>query len=202
MILNDVVEICKLRLKNIAKSRDDDYIIRIIHMGIVDLYNRFNLKVASEVIETSAGLPMYEVRDPSCEMVISLYNTNGDELRQSDVLGSREWQWKQINFRSFLLSKPKDGQIICAYKASPRIVRDMDAHLELPEVFIEALVMYVIYMTSATVQSQASTVGHRQGSEAQTYRQMYEEECNRLIMMGYKINLNTERLPIQVKGFI
>ena len=202
MILNDVIEICKLRLKNIAKSRDDEWVSRIIHLGVVDLYNRFNLRVSSEVIETSAGLPMYEVRDPSCEMIISLYDTNGNELMQSDVLGSILWQWKQINFRSFLLNKPKDGQIICAFKASPRIVRDVEAHLDLPEVFIEALIMYVIYMTSSTVQSQASTTGHRQGNEAQTYRQMYEDECNRLIMMGYKINLNTERLPIQVKGFV
>lgn len=202
MILSDVTEICKMRTRNVAKSNDDKYINRIVHLGVSDLYNRFNLSVKSEIVSTNAGLPLYEVRSPDCQMIISIYDMHGNELEQSDVLDSKKWQWKQVNYRSFLLANPDGSDYVVAYKASPKFADEPDAHIELPDVFIEALVMYVIYMVSATVQSVSSQTGHRGGNESQEYRELYENECNRLIMMGYKINLQTERMPIQMKGFV
>lgn len=202
MTLSDITDMCKMRLRNVAKTLNDKYIYRAIHMGISDLYNRFNLSIKTEVVSTSVGLPMYEVRSTDCQMIVSIYDLHGNELRQSDVLDSKKWQWKQVNYRSFLMSKPDGSDYVVAYKASPVYTDNPDAVIELPEAFIEALFMYVVYMVSATVQSPASATGHRAGNESKEYRDMYEEECSRLIMMGYKININTERPAIQMMGFV
>lgn len=202
MILSDIIDISKNRLRNIAKSFDVDYMIKIINIGISDLYNRFNLSIKSEVIATMKDMPMYEVRSPDCQMLVNIYKPDGTELQQSDVLGSKIWQWKQINFRSFLLSNPQNDHVIAIYKAAPIPITKQDSQIELPPSFIEALLLYITYMIAASLQSTSTSTGHRGSNESQTYRQMYEEECSRLIMMGYKINIQTERPPIQLKGFV
>lgn len=202
MIASDILNMCKMRLRNISKSLNSDYMLMSMNFGISDLSNRFNLLTKSEVVGISLGMPMYSIRDPRCLMLISLYDSNGMELVRTDVLNSREWQWKQINYRSFLLNKPTDCSIIAVYKASPVPLQSENDITDIPEAFSEALILYITYMVSASVQSQASSIGHRGSNESNTYRELYENECNRLIMMGYKINLETERPPVQERGFV
>lgn len=203
MIVQDVLELVKLKLGNVALSKNNKAIINLIYLGVSDLYNRFNLSIKSETVITNSNLSLYELRNEDVSLLLSVYNRNGRELKQTDITNSLEWEYKIINYRSFAVNKPKDGEeLYVVYKASPnKLLNDTDT-IDLPSIMVETLLLYVEYMAYSTVSSITSTQGRGGMSQADICYQKYIASCNQLEMQGYKIPLNSETLAIQVKGFV
>lgn len=195
MKVEQVLKLAAFKLQNITLSKDEEGMISLINMGISDLYRKFNLSIRSETIHTNPMLALYELRNDDVEMLLRVFSREGYELKQSDVIDSHMWDYKMVNFRSFLLNKPKEGYLYAVYKASPIEVADKDDKIDLPEAMMDALLTYVTYQAYDTI--------NRDNKNATAYWfKQYENKCVDLQNMGYKMPLNAESMNIVIKGYV
>lgn len=201
MIVKDILTMAKTRLSNLAIAKNDEALILFLNLGLGELYRRFNLAIKSEVVLTNPDLALYELRNKDVSLFLTLYDKHGNELHQTDILNSNEWDYKLVNYKSFTLKKPTNNTLYAIYKASPAELKDMEDEIDVPNAMIEALLSYVSYMGHSTVTTQTSVLSRGQ-SEADIHYDRFLAACNELEMQGYKIPLNTETLAINFKGFV
>ena len=196
MFVSDITEIAKVTfLNNLAISRNDTALIKFIYLGVSELYRRFNLSVKSETIITSDNLTVYELKNEDVNMLLGVYDRTGRELQQTDVMNSLMFEYKLLNYKSFLLRHPFDGLLYTVYKASPKSLNTLEDRIELPDAMMDALLTYVAYVGH-------STINKDNINEASAYSQRFDIACRELEMQGYRINLSTESLSLQVKGYV
>ena len=195
MKLSEIVSLAKVRLQNIVVSKDQSVLISFINLGMSELYRRFNLSIKGETLVTTHDLALYELREPDVDMLLAVYDKSGKELRQSDVLDSMDYEYKIINYRSFVLRKPFDGYLYAVYKASPTRLTDLEDEVDLPNGMIPALLTYVAYMAN-------STINRDNQNEATNQYQIFTQQCTELENQGFKIPLNTEKCAVQCRGFV
>lgn len=201
MLVQDILDLAKIRLGNLAISKNNNALIKMIYLGESELFRRFNLSIKSETIRINSNLSLYELRNNDVALLLSVYDREGVELKQSDVIDSRIWDYKIINYKSFILNKPSDGLLYAVYKASPTVLADPNDEIDLPDAMIDALLLYVAYMAHSTITSfDASKRGGM--TESDLLYQKFLSACNELDMQGYKIPLNTETLSIRAKGYV
>ena len=164
-------------------------------MGVSDLYRRFNMAIKIETIRTNPDLTLYELRSPDVNLIFALYDKCKREMKQSDVLGSPDWEYKILNYRSFLLNNPRDSVVFAVYKGSSEKLTSMDQVIDLPDSMFDALLKYVAYMGH-------STINKDNVNEASQYFNRYEAACIQLENQGYKIPLDTERIAVALKGYV
>ena len=196
MNVKDVMDMAKISsLNNLAIAKNDDALIKFIYLGVSELYRRFNLSIKSETVLINENLTLYELRNPDVSLLLNVYDKLGRELKQTDVFNSNDYDYKLLNFRSFLLKKPFNGVLFAVYKASPIVFKDSDDIIDLPDAMIGALLTYVAYVGH-------STVNRDNINEASAYYQRFDLACRELEMQGYKVPLNSETLALQSKGFV
>jgi hypothetical protein len=165
------------------------------YLGMLELYKRFNLLIKTEVIHTCEETSVYDLRNTDVNQVLSIYDESGKELTAQNVIGSDNYDYKQLNYRSFLLTHPKDEYLMFVYKASPAMIYSEDDVLDLPSDMICALIDYVAYRGH-------STINRDNVVEANSYYVRFEKDCIELEAQGYKVNLSPAAMPVQFKGFI
>lgn len=202
MIVQDILDLVKFKFANVALAENNDAIIKIIYLGVSELYRKFNLSIKSETIRITPDLSLYELKNKDVALFLSLYDRTGKELKQSDVVNSVEWDYKIVNYRSFILHKPKEELLYALYKASPIVFRDSRDEIDIPDAMIDALLCYIGYMIHSTITSYTSINGRSGTSESDLYYQKFLTLCNDLEMQGFKIPLNSESLSVIVKGYI
>lgn len=190
-----MLTIAKHRLRDLAVARDDDALMLYINMGITELYRRFDLKIKSETVPINDNLALYELRSPDVLMLVGLYDKKGKELTQTDVIGDNSYDFKLVNYRSFLLRKPFNGYIYALYKASAIPLKDEDDLIDLPDAMLDALLAYITY-------SCHYTINRDNMNQADLFFKRFEMACQALDNQGYRIALSTERLSLAVKGFV
>ena len=196
MFVSDITEIAKVTfLNNLAISRNDTALIKFIYLGVSELYRRFNLSVKSETIITSDNLTVYELKNEDVNMLLGVYDRTGRELQQTDITDSLMFEYKLLNYKSFLLRHPFNGLLYAVYKASPKPLSDLTDRIELPDAMLDALLTYVAYVGH-------STINKDNINEASAYSQRFDIACRELEMQGYRINLSTESLALQAKGYV
>ena len=196
MYVKDVMDMAKISsLNNLAIAKNDDALIKFIYLGVSELYRRFNLSIKSETIPVNENLNLYELRNPDVSLLLGVYDKLGRELKQTDIFNSNDYDYKLLNFRSFLLKKPFNGVLFAIYKASPIVFKDSDDIIDLPDAMIDALLTYVAYVGH-------STINRDNINEASAYSQRFDLACRELEMQGYKVPLNSETLALQSKGFV
>ena len=196
MYVKDVMDMAKISsLNNLAIAKNDDALIKFIYLGVSELYRRFNLSIKSETVLINENLNLYELRNSDVSLLLSVYDKLGRELKQTDVFNSNDYDYKLLNFRSFLLKKPFNGILFAVYKASPIVFKDSDDIIDLPDAMIDALLTYVAYVGH-------STINRDNINEASAYSQRFDLACRELEMQGYKVPLNSETLALQSKGFV
>lgn len=189
------MRLAKVRLHNLAISRDDSVVLDFINMGIAELYRRFNLRIKSETVQTNDNLALYELRSPDVLMLLSIYDKTGRELTQTDIIDARCYDYKMVNYRTFLLRKPFNGYVYSIYKASSTILKDEDDYIDLPDAMLDALLGYITYVTHYTINKDNM-------NEAAMFYQQFQQICQMLENQGYKMSLNTERINMLTRGFI
>lgn len=197
MLVKELLPLVKLRLDSLNISNDDSIMLSFINLGIAELYRRFNLSIKSETITCNSDMALYELRNEDVLMLLTVYDKFGKELRQSDVLDSMSYDFKILNYRSFVLRKPFDGYLYAVYKASPTILKDEEDYIDLPTAMIGALLDYCAYLGHSTLQANSQNT-----REFGLHLQLFENSCNQLDAQGYRIPLNTESVAIQIKGFV
>lgn len=202
MYVKDLIELCKIRLKNISISKEDDNLRRVLFLGVTDLYDRFNLSVKNEVVKINTNLSLYTLRNKDVLMILDVYDKSGRSLLQTDVLDTNKWDYKLVNYRSFILRKPTNDDLYVVYKASPESFEETHDYIDLPDTMIEALMLYSAYAVNSTITSMHSTNGRGGASETDILYNRYLQECMRLENMGYKIALAIETPSIYKKGYV
>lgn len=201
MLVQDVLDIVKIRSDNVALSRNDKALIQFIYLGLTQLYKRFTLSIKHEAIETNPEKPFYELRNEDVAMLLYVYDIDGKELKDSDVVDGREWDIKRIGHRGFLLNNPEYGFVYAVYSADPPRIQDGADYIDIPYAMLDALLCYVTYMIHSTVTSTTSVLGRGSSLEATDYYQKFLQACQELEMQGFKCNVNAETLSVAVKGY-
>ena len=194
MTVKEVLDLAKIRLFNLPVSKTDTSLIALINSGVSVLYDQFNLSIKSETIATSSDLSLYELRNNDVLLLLSLYDHTGRELRQSDVIGGVAFDYKLVNYRSFLLKNPIVGHIYAMYKADSIKIQDEDDIIDLPNSMMDALLSYIAYMSHSSISKEGI-------SEADIWYRKFNTACVELDMKGYRVSLNTESLSVQDRGF-
>lgn len=195
MKVQDVLDIAKYKLSNVVIAKNDTALIKFTYLGVSELYRRFNLSIKSETVLINPNLALYELRNPDVSLLLTLFNQSGRELKQTDVSNALDFDYKIINYKSFILNKPFNGLIYALYKASPIHFKDGDDIIDLPDAMFEALLVYVTYYCHSTVNTDNT-------NESTMDYQKFNAICLELENQGYKIPLNTETMAIRLKGFI
>ena len=197
MHVSDIVEIAKITfLNNIAISRNDKALIKFVQLGVSELYRIFNLSIKSETIITSANLALYELKNTDVSLLLDVYDVTGRALVETDISNSRTFEYKMVNYKSFLLRQPIDGLLYAVYKASPsKRLTKLDDVIELPDSMLDALLTYVAYIGH-------STINKDNINEASAYLQRFDMACRELDMQGYRIELSSESLSLHAKGYV
>ena len=99
MIVQDILDLVRFKFANVALAENNDAIIKIIYLGVSELYRKFNLSIKSETIRVIPDLSLYELRNKDVALFLSLYDRTGKELKQSDVINSIEWDYKIVKMR-------------------------------------------------------------------------------------------------------
>lgn len=199
MLVKDIVDLAKIKLQNLAVAKNDTALIKFTFLGVSELYRRFNLSIKSETLTINENLALYELRNSDVSMLLGIYDIAGKELIQTDIYNSQNYDYKLVNYRSFLLRKPFNGVLYTVYKASPVIFKDMDDEIDLPDAMIDALLCYVSYMSHTTINR-----GNIRDSidDSSAYQQRFDAACRELEAQGYRIPLSSETLSLHTKGFV
>lgn len=199
MLVKDIVDLAKIKLQNLTVAKNDTALIKFTFLGVSELYRRFNLSIKSETLTINENLALYELRNSDVSMLLGIYDIAGKELIQTDIYNSQNYDYKLVNYRSFLLRKPFNGVLYTVYKASPVIFKDMDDEIDLPDAMIDALLCYVSYMSHTTI-NRGNIRDNIDDSSA--YQQRFDAACRELEAQGYRIPLSSETLSLHAKGFV
>ena len=196
MYVKDIIDIVKVSfLNNLAISKNDSALVKFIYLGVSELYRRFNLSIKSETVLINKDLSLYELKNSDVSMLLGIYDRRGFPLKETDVTDSLDYDYKIINYRSFIIRRSFEGLLYAVYKASPIELKDGDDIIDLPDAMIDALLTYIAYIGH-------STINRDNINEASAYSQRFDLACRELEMQGYKIPLHTETLALHAKGFV
>ena len=195
MIVQDIISLIQIRSQHLAIAKNDSALIHFINLGMEELYRRFNLSIKSETVPVNRDRALYELSNEDVQMLLALYQNTGIEMRQSDVLDSMNYDYKIVNYRSFILRKPFEGYVYAVYKASPVMLRDVSDKVKLPGAMLPALLSYILYMSH-------DIINRDNKMESSVFYRVYERQCQELVSQGFTVPLNTESVAIQAKGYV
>ena len=98
MLVQDIVELAKIKLQNLTVSKNDSALIKFTFLGVSELFRRFNLSIKAETILVNENLAMYELRNSDVSMLLGIYDVTGRELTQTDIYNSQNYDYKMVNF--------------------------------------------------------------------------------------------------------
>ena len=195
MIVQDIISLIQIRSQHLAIAKNDNALIHFINLGMEELYRRFNLSIKSETVSVNRDRALYELSNEDVQMLLALYHNTGIEMKQSDVLDSMNYDYKIVNYRSFILRKPFEGYVYAVYKASPVMLRDVSDKVKLPGAMLHALLSYILYMSH-------DVINRDNKMESSVFYRVYERQCQELVAQGFTVPLNTESVAIQAKGYV
>jgi len=195
MRVSDVAEMARLSsLSNLKIAQNDNALKNFIFLGVSELYRRFNLSFKVESVTTNPDLALYELRSKDVSLLLNVYNTRGQELRQTDVLGG-DYDMRIINYRSFLLKRPRNDILFAVYKASAPRIQSMDDEIDIPDSMMDALLTYVAYMGH-------SSINKDNINESSAYSKRFDLACQELDNQGYRIPMNSESINLALRGYV
>ena len=74
MLVQDIVELAKIKLQNLTVSKNDSALIKFTFLGVSELFRRFNLSIKAETILVNENLAMYELRNSDVSMLLGMYD--------------------------------------------------------------------------------------------------------------------------------
>ena len=199
---SDLINLVKIQLDNWNISRNKEALYQYLNMGLLDLYEKFNLSIRTETIHIVPEQAVYDLKGDDVNLIIKIYDELGQELNSSDVIESKDWDYKFVNYKTFVYhnKKQKDGLLYVLYKAAPIQVSDEYDTLDIPSIFKEALMLYMMYLGTATIHSEASNE-YRSWDTKSVFYTLYTQKCTELMQQGYKMPIDSEGMPIYAKGY-
>ena len=180
MLISDIITLARdTELEGISsKSLTDSKLLSFIKLASIELHKRFSIRTSAEVLKISAYTNMYTLRNTDVMQIIAIYDTEGNELKEMEVQNSDDYDYKRITYNTILLNTDlSDTEIVVVYKASTPTI-ELDGELEIPDVMIDALLLYIAYKAHTTLKitnTESDTVLYAR----------FEASCNKLSELGY-----------------
>ena len=199
---SDLINLVKIQLSNWNVSRNEDALIQYLNMGLSDVYEKFNLNLKTETVPIIPEQTVYDLKGDDVNLILNIYDEQGRELNSSDVISSVEWDYKLVNYKTFVFHNKdlKEGLLYVLYKAAPIQVVDTNDILDIPNAFKEALMLYMMYLGTATIHSEASNE-YRSWDTKSVFYTLYSQKCAELLQQGYKMPIDSEGMPIYARGY-
>lgn len=99
---SDLIQLVKIQLSNWNISRNNDALYQYLNMGLLDLYEKFNLNLRSETIRIVPEQAVYDLKGNDVNLILRVYDEQGQELDSSDVVDSADWDYKLVNYKTFI----------------------------------------------------------------------------------------------------
>lgn len=177
-----------------AKER----LLTYIHLALIDLNNIFFLKTAVEAVKTYPQVFIVESRLKSRGMLLEVYDSSGEPLRFPQIVDDEEWDIKEVNSGTYMLREPAEGEIFFVYSDVGEIP-DEDREVDIPDVFIEALVLFVAQKGMSTMASNSmNTTENKQV----LFQNKYKDKIKELQDLGYGKSGNILSKRVKDKGFV
>lgn len=197
MKVKDILNIVKSSsLKNL--NVPDDMYVTYVYLAIIELMDRFNFNIKSEVVKVYPELSVYEMSNKDIGQLLTVYEEDGRRCIESDTLDSKIAKFKILNYRSFIYKCEEEHDVICVYKATIEPFTDLEDEVYIPNAAIPAVVSYAGYIGISTLGGSDQL---SQRDTAQWY-QRFEQECMKLDRLGYKVNIFSETIDARIKGFV
>ena len=199
---NDLIELVKCQLNNWTSVSTDSFaIMQYLNMGVSDLYEKFNLNLKNETIHVVPEQAVYDLKSDDANLILKIYNEQGEELSSSDVIDSADWDYKLVNYKTFIFHNKSlnEGLLYVLYKAAPIEVQDKNDVLDIPNAFKEALMLYMMYLGTSTSHSQTNMSAN--GNQNNNFQQLYTQKCAELLQLGYMMPINSEGMSVIARGY-
>ena len=199
---NDLIELVKCQLNNWTSVSTDSFaIMQYLNMGVSDLYEKFNLNLKNETIHVVPEQAVYDLKSDDANLILKIYNEQGEELNSSDVIDSADWDYKLVNYKTFIFHNKSlnEGLLYVLYKAAPIEVQDKNDVLDIPNAFKEALMLYMMYLGTSTSHSQTNMSAN--GNQNNNFQQLYTQKCAELLQLGYMMPINSEGMSVIARGY-
>lgn len=185
---------------------DVNRLVSQINRGLTELHRRFQLKVAKHTIGLSKDRQVYDLPEStiellkawdSCNDVVSINRQDCDEgIRQLSV-NSIEVSLNYLrNHKYIVLELVKNANKIEPIQESISELEGVE--LDLPEVYKEALIMFVASRMTASLMNGAFA----QFPEGQNYFQRFENICGQLQHEGLEVEQYGNTELFYEKGFV
>ena len=177
--------------------RDKAYtqIFTYINQALIELNKRFYLNVTSEVINTIPSVSVYTLRENNVIKVIEVYDSEGKALKFPFVNNDDCYDIKELSYNSFMLPNTKEESLTFVYLTSFDPVITEDDFIDLPDVMLEVIVMYVVSKCFGTL-------GGANKQDYGNYMALFEKSCADLEQLGYGKNIDVLSKDITHKGFV
>ena len=199
---SNLLELVKVQLNVWTAVVTDDFaLMQFLNMGLSDLYEKFNLNLKTETLQFTPEQAVYNLKNDDVNLILKIYNELGEELNSSDVISSADWDYKLVNYKTFVFHNKdlKEGLLYVLYKAAPIEIQDKNDTLDIPNSFKEALMLYMMYLGTSTSHSQTNIAAN--GNQNNLFQQLYTQKCAELLQLGYMMPIDSEGLPILARGY-
>ena len=175
--------------KNLAK------LVSGINLGVLELYKKFSIKVDTEVILVEDGVFEYSLPE-DCLKVLKVFNANDEELPLNNEYADNSAYI--IGFNTIKIKSTNIGsQFTVEYRATPTkldLTDEGTGVIELPQVFIEALLNYVAYRGFAAI--------NMNSAEAVNYYAKFLASCAMIDNYGLWDTDSVDNTKLQDAGWL
>ena len=204
MTVRQVIDLAKAsELTGLPAASKDETVLGFINLGVLELYKRFTLSVEEWIIALEDGQSYYTAPEDFMWIIAAYGEVGMDSVQEVNVLPVNEEDnplsintvgWNKVQVPLSVTG----AYVSIIYAATPEVysVTDMDKTVNIPPQMIEALLAYIGWRASSTIDTGIQT-------EDTVWYNRFESSCSRLEVKGF-INANdvvmTNRL--NMRGFV
>jgi hypothetical protein len=193
MKISEVISLAQNgELKQLAIRTNKEALMQYIFLGMIALYEQFNLKTKEVIINLEEGKTEYKLPE-DCFRIEAIYNEDGEEYilnNEDDALSIL-----QPSFDTIQVPNPEDGAAISIiYSAYPTPITSEEQVLELPLTLLDALLNYVAYKACISPDS-------KQQANSTIFYQKYQLNCEEAKKNGALTRDFTTNYKLTDRGF-
>ena len=172
-------------------------LLSYINLAVIALHRKFVLKTKVLTKDTYVDVPFIDIRDNSVGLLLDVMTSYGESLLFPTVEGT-VYDITEVSKGTYLLAEPCDGQLMFVYTETPTKLENKTDDVDLPDMMMEALLLYVTYKGLSTMPSTTARVPLIQ---SESHFKRFIQECATLKEEGFDVVHSITSKNVTDKGF-